>query len=399
MACVLCACSDDEPYVQPDDPEEEEDVEDEKISLPETGLPTVVITTPSKVAITSKDDWTLNATIKIYDKDGVEQYSDTTAIKGRGNTTWDYPKKPYALKLNNKASILGMKKHKRWCLLANWMDRTLLRDAVAFEIGQKCTALDWTPHGEFCELILNGEHLGNYYLCEAIKIDKNRVNLKSGGYIMEMDVYYDEQYKFHSAKLSLPYQFKDPDVVDNTQFNYMKNYVNEFEETLYDNAKFAAREFTKYIDLPSFVDWWFVQELTNCEESQHPKSAYVNKDTLGLMKAGPIWDYDWDTFTPNTSYTCKTHMYYPQLFKDAEFVALVKSRWETLRPEFEKIPDFIDEKAKEIATSDIINNRMWPVTYNVNGDGNMTFDEAISRMKSCYNTRLQWLDNKITNEL
>ena len=67
-----------------------------------------------------------------------------------------------------------MKKHKRWCLLANWWDRTLIRNAVAFEISRN-TGLAWTPNGKFVELVLNGNHIGNYYLCEQIKVDENRM--------------------------------------------------------------------------------------------------------------------------------------------------------------------------------------------------------------------------------
>ena len=68
-----------------------------------------------------------------------------------------------------------MPKHKRWVLLANWMDRTLLRNDVAFEMARR--VMDWAPRGQFVELYLNGVHQGNYYLCEQIKVDKNRVNI------------------------------------------------------------------------------------------------------------------------------------------------------------------------------------------------------------------------------
>ena len=106
------------------------------ITLSYSGLPVVIIDTPNQATIPSKHhDWLEDASITILTPDGKADYSGTTSIRGRGNSTWSYPKKPYNLKLDEKAEILGMPKHKRWVLLANWMDRTLLRNRVAFQIA------------------------------------------------------------------------------------------------------------------------------------------------------------------------------------------------------------------------------------------------------------------------
>ena len=140
-------------------------------------LPIIVITTPNNTEINSKETWVSNTQIKIVNTDGsLDYFGENDNIRGRGNTTWEYPKKPYAIKLDKKSAILGMPKHKRWVLLANWMDRTLLRNHVAFEISRRI-GLDYTPRGTFVEVILNDKKLGNYYLCEQIKIDENRLNI------------------------------------------------------------------------------------------------------------------------------------------------------------------------------------------------------------------------------
>ena len=92
-----------------------------KVNLSYSGLPVVIIDTPNHATIPSKhEDWLEEATITVLNPDGTEDYSGTTSIRGRGNSTWSFPKKPYALKLDKKAEILGMPKHKRWVLLANW---------------------------------------------------------------------------------------------------------------------------------------------------------------------------------------------------------------------------------------------------------------------------------------
>lgn len=375
-----------------------------------TGLPVVIIHTPDNQDITSKEEWMAGVEMEILEADGTLDYQGTLSMKGRGNSTWGYPKKPYALKLDSKSKILGMKKHKRWCLLANWMDRTMMRNAVAFEISRK-TGLDWTPNGVFVELVFNGKHVGNYWLCEQIKVDENRVNVAeldpdategdgvTGGYIFELDVNYDEMYKFRSSIYNLPWQFKDPDEVNPQQFAYVQQYVNDMEDALSDNSRFASRDFEEYMDLASFVDWWLVHELSMNGEPGHPKSSYMNKDKNGKIKAGPVWDFDWGTFIPQSQYgyTIKGAIYYGRLFQDAGFKQLVKERWTLLKPNFEKIPQFIDEKKAELEESDKINSVMWPIGGATNGDENLSFEEAVERLKTAYQGKLDWLDSEISS--
>lgn len=378
-----------------------------------TGLPTVFVNTPVAQDAISHDIWQEGSTMTILMPDGTIDFNGSMQIKGRGNSTWHYVKKPYAIKLDSKEKVMGMAKHKRWCLLANWLDKTMMRNAVAFEIARK-TGLDWTPSGQFVELMFNGHHKACYYLCEQIKVDKNRVNVTpldinvtegpgiTGGYIFELDSYFDEVYKFRPTRSNLPWMFKDPDEVNTAQFNWVKNYVNEMEDALYDPVKFKNREFVKYMDLESYVDWWFVNELTMNSEIQHPKSCYMHKDTLGKMKAGPAWDYDWGTFKPEKTneYRGKDGLYYPQLFKDAGFVELVKTRWAMFKPRFEEeIPAFIDATKKQLAVSGPYNASKWPNNSGSrpNGDEAIGFDEAVARLRQAYLDKLNWLDQEIQN--
>lgn len=377
-----------------------------KVSVLYSGLPVVFVDTPNSVAITSKDIWTEGVTIKIVNPDGSVSYEGTTSFRGRGNSTWTYPKKPYAIKLDKKASIMGMPKHKRWVLLANWMDRTLMRNRVAFKLGE-CTQLDYTPRGEYVELVLNGKHLGNYFLCEQIKVDENRVNIAeidaesediTGGYLMELDTYFDEFFKFKSTIKNFPYMFKDPDEdISDAMFNYMQGYINTMEDELYNN--FGTEVWKDYLDINSFVDYWFAVELTSNNEPAHPKSVYMHKDAGEKLCAGPMWDYDWASFIPDrtTSYQLKNCLYYPQLFTDDDFISVVKERWPAAKENFNKVSEFIDLEADKIRNSDKINSAMWPISVRVNGDEIMTFDDAVLRLKNSYLDKLQWLDQQINN--
>ncbi len=373
-------------------------------------LPQVIINTPNNQEIKSKTEWIEGATITITLADGTIDYeSKDLEIRGRGNTTWEYPKKPYALKLGSKAEILGMPKHKRWVLLANWMDRTLMRNDVSFEIARQ-TGLAWTPRGKFVELVLNGKIMGNYYLCEQIKVDKNRVNIRemsaedvdgddiTGGYLMELDVYYDELNRFRSVVKNLPFMFKDPDeeVLQPAQFQYLQDYINEFERVLYADDWLETRDYAKYIDLESFVDYWFVFELSNNGELTWPKSCYMYKDKLGKLTAGPVWDFDWGTFRPGAKFRNKEALYYDRLFKDPVFVSLVKSRWAMFKSKFDTIPAYIYSTANSIKISAQRNIGLWPINNDVNGDETLSFDDAVNRMAIAYQEKLAWMDKQIS---
>ena len=380
-------------------------------------MPKVYIETPNSAAIVSKEFWMSDASIKVYDEFGDLNLSTQTSIRGRGNSTWGYPKKPYALKLNSKAPVLGMPKHKRWVLLANWMDRTLLRNDIAFELGRRTMA--WAPRGKFVELYLNGEHKGNYYLCEHIKVDSERVDIAeldensdfsdasevTGGYILEFDVYgpNDEVNYFYSSVKNFPVTIKEPDEDVITSWShpgylYIKEYISKLERVFEEDKSARKRwaEIEKFIDVTSYIDWWLVHEVCINGEPGHPKSSYMYKDRDGKLYAGPLWDFDWGTFTPNVNGAIIAHtLWYGYLFKYSEFKAAVKERWGEVKGVYESVGTYLDEQAEALRESNELNIAMWPITQVVNGDEMMDYDQAITRMKNSFNHRISSIDTYI----
>lgn len=390
------------------------------VTVAYSGLPVVEINTPNGASITSKTEWMEGATVRIINTDGTIDLDDSLSVKGRGNSTWNYVKKPYAMKLNKRHKVLGMKKHKRWVLLANWLDRTLMRNDIAFAVAQQ-TGLDWTPHGQFVELVLNGTHKGNYYLCEQVKVDKNRVNIAevdknttdadsiTGGYLMEIDTNYDELYKFHSSYMRMPWQFKDPDEVNTQQQNYVKNYVNSMEEQLYylqwSGWGSYSSDYQNYIDINSAADYFLANDLVGNAELKHPKSCYMSKDINGKLKFGPVWDFDWGTFIvtqedgrqATSSWVNNDRYYYKYLFNDDTFKQTVKDRWAACKDKFAQISDYIKATAEKIRHSEALNHEIFPVDYNVNGDIYLSFDEAWQLLLKNYEAKLKWMDSNIDN--
>ena len=382
-----------------------------------TGLPVISIYTDDRGPVTSKEEWK-SATLSI---NGMGQFDDledaVVNIRGRGNTTWGWDKKPYALKFEKKTSVLGMPKHKRWVLLANAMDRTMIRNRMAFKIAQQ-TSLAWTPRNEFAEIFLNGKHLGCYLVTEHIKVDENRVNITemssddnegealTGGYHFELDFHFDNLKQWRTPR-NIPFAIKSPDEEDVTpeQFAWAQEYINSLEELLYSEDYLSPEVgYANFIDRQSFIDYWLVFEVCLNHEIGNPGSVYMYKDRGGKLTAGPIWDFDWGTFSYNVSTSAKGKIYltgvlwYGRLFRDAEFKALAKERWAEIYPRLQTLLGFIDEQEEYLVLSSQRNFALWnPVTTGgVNGDESLSFTEAVARLRSIYAERIEDINREFT---
>ena len=139
-------------------------------------LPVLYINTEGSQSITSKEEY-LAGDLFIQNNEATDaaMYSGALKIKGRGNSTWDWPKKPYRIKLDKKTDLFGMGKNKNWVLLANYLDESMLRTATGFQISEQLGLT--TMKSVWTDVVLNGEYVGNYQLCEHIRIDDGRVEV------------------------------------------------------------------------------------------------------------------------------------------------------------------------------------------------------------------------------
>ena len=388
-------------------------------------LPVLYVYTPESVGVTDKENWIAESHFYLKLADGTAEDLGTGGIKGRGNTTWNFDKKPYAIKLDSKAGLLGMPKDKRWNLLANFVDRTRIRNEIALELGRRATGLDWTPKGRFVELVLNGTHMGNYYLVEHIKVAKNRVNITemtaeditepavTGGYLLECSTEMDEVNKFYTnyfadvypynsglhnnGQFRLPVMVKSPDeeVLTDGQLTWIKNFMNSVQSRIVNNNSSWLND----VDMDSFIDWMLVQEVVGNYEPFHPKSSYMHKDREGKLMMGPLWDFDYGTFRADWASTPIYHysIWYPYMLRNATFKARVKERWPVVRAAFNGVVGYVDEVAAEVKASVERDWAMWPTTNNVNGDINKSFDEAVSSLKSNLQRRINQMGTEVSN--
>lgn len=379
--------------------------QDKEYTIRLFNLPIIFVKTEGSAEIVSKEEW-LACSFVIRMTDGTVIDYGTTNIKGRGNTSWSLQdKKPYTIKLEKKQEVFGMPKHKRWQLLTTYGNAmSFFRDEMMFEIARRSASLGWAPHGHFADLFVNGEHRGLYWLCEKISVDKNRVNIAelkpedtdpesvTGGYLFEFSA--REEPQFYSQYFNFNYCFKDPDEnIPAEQLNYITNFINNLEASLVDDARFARREYAEYLDIESWIDYWFMHEIAEGTDIKLPNypglSCFCYKDRGGKLKAGPVWDmHFWGKSGPD--YHAKDALYYQRLFEDPVFVQRVKDKWYGTDTEkgFPELVGEIDSRVDSIA-----------LLINQSGDRDLKMwnkDETVSyqanNFKSQYRNNIKWMN-------
>lgn len=305
-------------------------------------------------------------------------------IKGRGNSTWSFPKKPYIIKFNENIDNLNIKKDKEYIFLANWLDKTSLRNIISLEISRRI--MNNVPNCQFIDLYINNEYIGLYLMCESID------NLN---YLIEFDINYNNS-SFKTDYFNYNVKFKLKNINNYfTNIIYIKNFINNVE---YDLINKNYNDLLKKIDIISFIDYFIIQELTMNSECNHPKSSfmYINENKL---YAGPVWDFDWGTYSSNNNnFINKNALYYKELFNINEFKIQLKTRWNNIKYLL-NIEDFYNTQLELIKDSIELNNKLWPIIdqYNEypNMDKKLNFKEAAKLLKENYNNRIIILDKLI----
>jgi len=384
-----------------------------------SGLPALKIDTAG-IKINSTESW-LDGAYTLYDPFGTIISSGGAAVKGRGNSTWGMPKKPYSLKLETAAQIVNMPSHKRWNLMANYSDKTLLRTEAAFRLGGIFDNLAWTPRCEQVDLYINDQYRGVYQMTEAVKIDLNRVNISkikksdpNGGYILEIDARKKERFNF-TTTAGVAFCCSDPDddldkVINGetrTLFDKIREDVQKAEDALY-SSNFADPDkgYRRYLDAASFIDWYLVSEITKNTDSQFFLSVYMYYDPVKKKYClGPLWDFDLssgncnyaDSQYPN-GFWIKQSLWISRLFEDPFFVNQVKTRWNQKKTETDGIMRFIDERASLISNAAGYNFRKWPILNKYvwpNAVVTGSYNGEIAYLKNWLKDRISWLDGAI----
>lgn len=393
---------------------EEAEREQKEIQRRQT-IPTVHINTFGK-PIESKENY-VGGTITFKDPEmlysTVKEETFSMSIRGRGNSTWSFPKKPWKVKLDSKASVLGMPADKEWCLLANYADRTLLRNMVAMKLSSIC-GFSWTPRMVSVEVYLNDSYQGVYTFCEHKKVSADRVNINvdAGDCYLEIEQQQDETTCWWTG-MDVPMMFSDPEVPSSDQLAYIKKYFEDFEASLYsDDFADPDKGYAAYIDVDSFIDYFIVQELAKNTDGNLRKSSFITKKVDGKLEMYHLWDFDltfgnsgWVMHDP-TGWWIKDYNsgcvlgnnWFNLMFRDPAFVARVQERWNELLPQLREIPDFIDRQALYLDKAKTRNFTVWSIWESVDWvdcPSLGSYEKEVEFLKEFYTRRLTWMTNNL----
>lgn len=389
------------------------------VKFTDTKLPVVYIST-NNVPIESKEEY-IPAYVQIKNNlTGDSLYGGSMEIRGRGNSTWGMPKKPYKIKLNKKAGLIGMNESKQWVLLANYADKSLMRNEVGFELSRRI-GLAYTPAGRFVDVILNGSYIGNYELVEQIDVDENKVNIAeqeenattlpeiTGGYLVEVDGFaYSESVYFNTPRnMSISVHYPDDDEISTEQKDYIAHHFSMFEDSLFaDNFGDPLNGYQKYFDLESYVNWYIVNEVIGNPDIFWSTYMYKDRDNDKIY-TGPVWDLDIAANNDErigdavnklmTDVAHEPKLWINRLMLDKTFRNAVRDRWNAIKAEMNSIPAFTDVLANQLAASQQKNFQRWnilneKVYLNLQVAG--SYAGEVSYLKNYLTNRIAWLDTE-----
>ena len=332
------------------------------------GLPVMFIETDGEKKIRSKEKY-IDADFSIFEN--YDSYIDGNGtkyrgkIRGRGNTTWTFRKKPYFAKFNIRGGVLGMSAAQKWTIRPFMTDKSKVRDAYATFVASTIytnTSGGWIPSFKFVNLYLNNNFSGLYCIYEKVEQSENRINLPKDSFLFVVNSRLNKEWNFRS-KQDVPFSLVDNDVPEE-KFLKEKEILQSIEDQIFlqDNSKVFD-----FIDKASFVDWYILSEFSKNRDSDFMASCFMafNSETKKLYM-GPVWDFDIafggshmdNNFSPEDSWINKFH-WYKELWRNDEFKAAVKKRWNETKSRLKDSFGYVLEESKVLAPSAEIDDLVW----------------------------------------
>lgn len=349
--------------------------------------------------------------ICVVQEDGVTAYQDELLrISGRGNSTWGFEKKPYALKLKTDQPLCGLRKSDRWRLLALWNEGSRMGDKIAMDIADEL-GLSYSTQGTWVDLYLNGEYRGIYLLTESVTVGEGRVDIYDiensnrqknvsiqegtaeryeedgskgyllengtdvdGGYLIEKDHpkhWEVEANGFRTSRGDL-FTINAPQHASKEQVDYIRTYVDEIDSLVQSGDPAVWQR----LDLASFVGRFLVDEIA-LEMDAGSTSMYFYKDRGDeKLYSGPAWDYDnafgedsdsdgffvnyGETIVNNNERLAIAINWYQKLYEMPEMYQCIVEKYAAILPFFERLLDSgIDEYADQIRASVAMDEARW----------------------------------------
>lgn len=388
-------------------------------------LPKLEINVNQPIENVGKEAWvaaSFNLTLGTKQFDS-GNYSGSGSIKGRGNTSWDQPKKPYSIKLESKASLLDIPRTKKYAIVPSYSDQSMMRNFITYKAGLMLDGIEYTPKCEFVEVYLNGSYNGIYILVERIDIESTKVDIEeatvedlTGGYLIEKDI--ANKIDFSSDLwFDCPYWanqdqdyfvLKAPEADDPALAQQMRDYLANHMQQLHNSImNIYGESYTRYVDVDSWIDFIIMQEITKNIDGNLKTSCYMYKqsgDDHIYMTA--LWDFDlaygnanWD----NASWEHNDYNDCPSGTGTGGFMTINSScPWfDTLYDEYPEFHDALVSKYNEYrdtivpAMFAMMNEQGAYLSANTDRNDNMwgtDFSYGVNSLRNWLNGRIAWLD-------
>ena len=395
-----------------------------------SGLPMVIIQTKDAVEPYDKVN-DIESYVQIIGIDG-EYVIDSATTRLRGNASTQFPKKPYRIKFESKQKPLDAPaKAKKWTLINNYGDKTLMRNLLAFRISQ-LFGMQYTPYGQAVDVILNGEYKGCYQLCDQIEVNKNRVNIDemettdisgenlTGGYLWEIDAYANEEISWFNSNHNIPVTIKSPDEDDITpeQSKYVEDFFNAMEADAFGSQYAdATNGWRRLLDAETFLKHFLIGEFSGNTDTYWSVYQYKKRGENKIY-TGPVWDFDIAFDNDYRTYPVNNKSDYVYrsggssagnmkslvdriLLLDPNTLAEVKTLWGDARENGlneDYLCAWIDSMAIEMDRSQQLNFMRWNILNSkehMNPVARGSYASEVAYLKEYITKRIEWMDKKL----
>ena len=376
---------------------------------PYAGLPRIVIETKDYAGVRDRET-EIPSRLQIYGEKVPESEVLELTVRGRGNSSFKMPKYGMKLEFEDKVSLFGMPKSKDWALVANFGDKTHLRNYMMMRLSEWLGAT-YTPKMQFVELYLNRNYMGLYLLTETVKVAKNRVNIEKNDttFLVEKEDIkkYDPPYVI-TDDFQYIYHIKSPKEPSEESLQLLSDHLNSFENFLTHQYRYSHDEILKWIDLEDYLLFYWVQEYSKNEDGNYARSVFFTWTKGEPIHFGPLWDFDLAFGNASREQNQNPEDWYIRAYRLNRYImnnSLVDSAasayWRMHRDTFYELIDSIPVYRSIIERAIENEYRRWPVMQNTENwalkDPYDSYDEAVETMVDWMKKRYQWIDREINN--
>ncbi len=376
---------------------------------PYAGLPRIVIETKDYAGVRDRET-EIPSRLQIYGEKVPESEVLELTVRGRGNSSFKMPKYGMKLEFEDNVSLFGMPKSKDWALVANFGDKTHLRNYMMMRLSEWLGAT-YTPKMQFVELYLNRNYMGLYLLTETVKVAKNRVNIEKNDttFLVEKEDIkkYDPPYVI-TDDFQYIYHIKSPKEPSEESLQLLSDHLNSFENFLTHQYRYPRDEIVKWIDLDDYLLFYWVQEYSKNEDGNYARSVFFTWTKGEQIHFGPLWDFDLAFGNASRERNQNPEDWYIRTYRLNYYVmnspvvdSAASAYWRKHSDTFYELIDSIPVYRSIIERAIKNEYRRWPVMQNTENwalkDPYDSYDEAVETMVDWMKKRYQWIDKEIDN--